>query len=243
VSIRARLNRWVLRVLRSTYLGAIVSGAFLVLILLAALAVYSQWVGCKKWVDLWLELGGWVLGILLVSFGAFRVSRELALREWWRLREYEADPMQAEAKRWVYWLAGQPKEGQPKRWWQKPDVDRYREVGDRWSKLEKEERRQLDNARRRLSHFWGDVVELVERGVLDREEVWSAVGNPEIVYLLEALEVILVAEIKEVEYSELEPWPWGPAKVLGWWLERVGDSKAAAWQRGEIPTDRCVRGS
>jgi hypothetical protein len=189
----AKFNRRVLRALSPKYLGVIVFVAFLALMLFLVCAVCLQVVGCEEGANLCCTFGGWALGILLASFTGLRVSRELALREWWRLREYEADPAQAEAKRMVYRLIGKP-EG----WWQEPNVDRYKEVRNRRSKLWGKKKKQLYDARRRLSHFWGNVVELVERGVLDSEEVWSAVGDPEIMYLLEALEVILAAEMKGI---------------------------------------------
>jgi len=236
---KAKLIRhWVSLVLSPTYLCVIVFVSFGSLILSAIFAGIFLGMENAEVSNLFRTLGGWSLGILVASFTGFRVSKELALREWWRLREYEADPKQAEAKRQLYDLAGDPKG-----WWLEPDKNRYERIEDQSSKSEhwhsklrrKEKEQIIDEHRRRLSHFWGNVVELVERGVLESEEVWSAVGDPEIIFILEALEVLLAAKIRGVKYSDLEPWPWGPAKALGWWLESKRDSRASVWKRGMIP--------
>ena len=70
------------------------------------------------------------------------------------------------------------------------------------------------------------------------DEVWRAVGDPELVFALEPLEVFKAREIKKVKPKQLEPWPWEAVKALGWWLELEKDKEAAkAWKCGRIPVE------
>lgn len=172
--------------------------------------------------------------MLVALLTALKVPKELALREWWRIRRREeATDECAEAKWTIAQLIQTPKGG----WLKCPN--RYKYVWAKWKGLTTEEDWQrLNKAQRRLSHFWVDVVELVTRRILILDEVWRAVGDPEFIFVLEPLEVFKAArEIRNVGFGELKPWPWEAAKALGWWLEKKDKKAAKAWKRGRIPVE------
>jgi len=194
--------------------------------------------GCGDQLNRYVTRGGWTLAIVVATFSAITAHRELGLREWWRIREREeATEEHIKAKRSIAQLIPAP-EGE----WLHCQ-NRYEYVWRKWKDLSGEGNKdeELDQARRKLSHFWVDVAELVMRGILTPDEVWRAVGDPELIFVLEPLEVFKAWEIKKVKAKQLEPWPWGAAKALGWWLGENKDKKikkvAKEWKHGRIPVE------
>jgi len=209
---------------------AILLGICLVVCVLVALS-YLPTV-CDAQLQSYIAGGGWLVTALLASLAAVLLSKELGLREWCRIREREASEEQADAKRTIALLIPAPRQ----KWRECPN--RYLYAFTKWICLACEDKKKLDKARRRLSHFWVDVVELVRRKILTPDEVWRAVGDPELIYVLEALEVLNAVRIQGAQFPKTS-WPWEAVKALGWWLEEEKKDKKAAkvWKSGRIPVE------
>ncbi len=91
------------------------------------------------------------------------------------------------------------------------------ETPDRYQFLKKyldeqipERRREIDESRRIVTHFWYLIENLLANGMLREEEVFEWFGNPDVIWILESLEVIK----QHVDTTGDSKTRWPPLLVL-----------------------------
>lgn len=76
-------------------------------------------------------------------------------------------------------------------------IEEFLEISDRYQFLKKyidtqtaEEKKKLDESRRMVTHFWYLIVNLVNKDALQKQDVFEWFGPPDVIWVLEGLEVI-----------------------------------------------------
>ena len=90
--------------------------------------------------------------------------------------------------------------------------------------LGNQKQRRLDEARRRLTHFWYQAARLVQLGFATPQEVFDSVGPPDILEALEPLEAIRAETIAHDGVCVSRPWP--PMNLLIAWYKKREPEKA-----------------
>lgn len=88
--------------------------------------------------------------------------------------------------------------------------DRYQFLKKHLDELIPEQRRKIDESRRMVTHFWYLIENLLANGMLRDKEVFEWFGNPDVIWILESLEVIK----QYVDMTGASKTRWPPLLVL-----------------------------
>lgn len=149
-------------------------------------------------------------------------NKLLAFQELLKLQDEEREPEQAVAKRLVWQAA--PEKGF--------SGNIYNYVREYVEGLSPEHQEKLNDARRRMTHFWYRASQLVDMDILDPNQIFDSVGPPDVLTILEPLEAIQAERID----SDWQPRLWPPMKLYIVWCNQQGHIKEANQLRSEVPS-------
>lgn len=175
----------------------------------------------REFVGLLVAFAGWLLALSGLLFAGRDAKRGLAVDALLKLHEDEGSQDQAVAKRLV-WKTAPPDAS---------SVNPYAHVREYIENLSPDEQGELDEARRRLTHFWYRAARLVGLGILDTNKVFKSVGPPDILTILEPLEAIQAESIDPT----WQPRSWPPMTLLIDWYKKQGYRSKASQLKAEVP--------
>jgi len=170
--------------------------------------------------DLWITLGVSMFATGGIVLAGHHAKRVLLFNAVMKLHDDEADPEQFNAKETV-WGASPPQSSDGE-FCDNP----YSYLRKYLRDLSYERQLRLDKARRRLTHFWYRTARMVQLGIMPHQEVFDSVGWPDILEVLELLEVIRADEM--AHDGDWAPRPWPPITLLIAWYKDREDKKGEA---------------
>jgi hypothetical protein len=209
------------------------------IVIAAGLVLFAAWIGVTgakpDWVKAYssdeadalaeslLTVAGWLLALAGLLAAGRSALRGLTFNAVSKLHDDEADPAQAEAKATLR-AAARPKGS---------ESNPYSHVREHVRKLKETETdsKRLDEARRRLTHFWYRAARLVDLGVLTLDDVIESVGPPDIIEILEPLEAITAENID----PDWKAHPWPPMKLFIAWQKKRGHSADVRQWQAQVP--------
>ena len=206
----------------------VVSAAITFLALLVAVSgIVPDWVkGYNKdeaaqLASFLMSFPGWLLAFAGLLFAGTSALRGLVFNAVSDLQREESSSEQATAK-WLVWKTAPP-EGR--------SGNAYSYMRDYVSGLRPEDAKQLDEARRKLTHFWYRAARLQAVGVLSLAEIIETVGPPDIVAVLEKLEAIKAETIDQ----NWKPRAWPPMRLFIAWQKQQGHRADVRQVRARVP--------
>jgi len=88
--------------------------------------------------------------------------------------------------------------------------DRYQFLKKYIAQMEKDKVEDLDKSRRRVTHFWYLIANLLNKGMLRERDVFEWFGPPDVIWVLEGLEVIK----QNLDTGGVRQTSWPPLQIL-----------------------------
>lgn len=123
-------------------------------------------------------------------------------------------------------------------------IGEFLEISDRYQFLKRyidtqleEDKKKIDESRRMVTHFWYLIANLMNKDALQEQDVFEWFGSPEVIWVLEGLEVIK-QNVELIGGHKKTRWP--PLQVLDTYYKSNG-LKVEALMDAMIPVARIER--